>query len=141
MIWIPTYFRTVYDLNRDRGRYELTVCPPGFTAVPPELTVEERRYNQTINADLLLQGPKTGKNPTGKPKADFFTGLQSTGYADVYTGSVQKGRTGKVVRSFLIVRFTPNANTLTMLYLPSFGGPYPNQRHKFVAELIGRGLL
>ncbi|SOD96401.1 hypothetical protein [Spirosoma fluviale] len=143
MIVLPTITRrTVHDLNHEKRRYQLRICPPGFTAVPQDLTVEDRRFNRDINADLLLSGPKTKDQDSGKRKANFFTGLQPTRYADVYTGSIRsKGKGGKMSHSYLLARFTPDANTLTILYFPGFGGPYPNQRDKFVTEVIVRGLL
>lgn len=142
MIALPNiYKKTVHDFDREQGLYLLRICPPGFAAVPKVLCVEDRRYNKFIRADLLLSGPKT-KGQDGKRKADFFSGLQKTTYADVYTGSIRtRGKGDKINRDFLVVRFTPDANRLTTIYFPSFSGPYPNQRIDFVREIVGRGLI
>lgn len=65
MIWIPIYFRTVFDLNRPRNRYVLTICPPAFNRIPAELKVE-RRQSDTIraDADLILCAPAKSLNRT-----------------------------------------------------------------------------
>lgn len=148
MIWIPANFRTVYDLDRERGRYVLTVCPPGFIRVPPELIVE-RRQSDVIraDADLILKGAQTEKGTdtteSGKPKrhSKFFTGLLPTAYADIFDGDVlTKGRESKKVKNYLLIRFSPDAGRLTLLYFPGYR-PYPNDRANFIREIINRGLL
>lgn len=146
MIWIPTYFRMVYDLDRERSRYTLTVCPPGFNRVPVELIVEQRQ-SDVIRADanLILRGPDKERDtdaPTSsKRHHKFFTGLLSAGYVDYYDGNVlTRGREAKKVKNYVLVRFTPDAGRLTLLYFPSFK-PYPNDRPTFIREVIGRGLL
>lgn len=146
MIWIPTYFRTVYDLDRERGRYLLTVCPPGFVRVPGELIVEQRQSNVIrADAELILRGPDKEKGSDApdnqKRHLKFFTGLLPTAYADVFDGNVlSKGRETKKVRNYVLIRFTPDASRLTLLYFPGYQ-PYPNDRATFIREVIGRGLL
>lgn len=148
MIWIPVYFRTVYDLDRERGRYLLTICPPGFIRTPAKLIVEGRQ-SDTIraDADLILRGPETEKgtdttaNGTPKRQSKFFTGLLPSDFTDVYDGNVlTKGRESKRVKNYLLIRFTPDAGRLTLLYFPGWR-PYPNDRANFIREVIGRGLL
>lgn len=148
MIWVPVHFRTVYDLDRERGRYLLTICPPAFNRTPAELIVEQRQ-SDTIraDADLILRGPEKEKgdatNATGKPKRQnkFFTGLLPSAYTDVYDGNVlTKGRESKRVKNYLLIRFTPDVGRLTLLYFPGWC-PYPNDRANFIREVIGRGLL
>ena len=151
MIFMPVHFRTVYDLDRERGRYLLTVCPPAFNRTPAELIVEQRQ-SDTIraDADLILRGPgketdtsDNATDTTGKPKrhSTFFTGLLPTAYTDVYDGNVlTKGRESKRVKNYLLIRFTPDAGRLTLLYFPGWR-PYPNDRANFIREVIGRGLL
>ena len=160
MIWIPAYFKTVYDLNRERGRYVLTICPPGFTRTPDELLVEQRQSDVIrADADLILRGVKTeavttptaeGVGGRAKRQNQFFTGLLPTGYVNVYDGNVlTKQKIGrakndwlkdKTVKNYLLIRFSPDASTLTLLYFPGYR-PYPNDRTTFVQEIMGRGLL
>lgn len=141
MINIPDYKRLSFGLDRDRGRYLIRICPPGFAKVPAELIVEERRTDVIrTDVNLVLRGPKTHKEGT-KRRIDFFTGLRPTQYPDVFDGDVlTDGLAGKVVKNYILVRFTPDADRLTLLFFPAYR-LYPNQRSQFVAELFGRGLL
>jgi hypothetical protein len=141
MITIPDYKRLSFDLDRDRGRYLIRICPPGFAKVPAELIVEERRSDGIRHdVDLILRGSNTHKEGQ-KRRLNFFTGLRPTQYANVFDGDVLTfGREGKAVKNYVVVRFTPDAERLTLLYFPAFR-LYPNQRAQFTAELIGRGLL
>ncbi|ADB41828.1 hypothetical protein [Spirosoma linguale] len=141
MIRIPDFKRLSFDLNRERGRYLVRICPPGFTKVPGELIVEERRSDAIRNdVDLILRGPNTQKDGQ-KRRISFFTGLRSTQYADVYDGNILTfGQGGKKTTHYVLLRFTPDAGRLILLYFPSFR-PFPNQRAEFVAETVGRGLL
>lgn len=148
MMWIPVHVKTVYDLDRDRGRYVLTVCPPAFTRTPAELIVEQRQSDVIrADADLILRGAKkesvADETTTGKAKRThaFFTGLLPTGYVDLFDGNVlTRGRDGKTVKNYLLIRFTPDAGRLTMLYFPGWR-PYPDNRAAFIREVLGRGLL
>lgn len=141
MIYIPDFKRLSFDLNRERSRYVLRICPPGFTKVPSELIVEERRSDAIRNdVDLILRGPKV-QNDSQKRMIPFFTGLRPTQYADVYDGNIlTSGQSSKQIKNHVMLRFTPDAGRLTLLYFPSFR-LFPSQRQEFVAEVIGRGLL
>ena len=141
MIHLPDCKRLSFDLDREKGRYQLRICPPGFTKVPGELIVEERRSDVIrTDVDLILRGPSTYKEGQ-KRKITFFTGLRPAQYADVYDGDILTfGVGGKRTKNYVLVRFTPDAGRLLLLYFPSFR-LYPNQRSDFVAEVIGWGLL
>ena len=141
MINIPEYKRLLFDLDRDRSRYLIRVCPPGFTKVPAELIVEERQ-SDVIRTDvsLILRGPNTHKEGQ-KRRINFFTGLRPTQFTDVFDGDILTfGRDGGKVKNYIVIRFTPDAGRLILLYFPAFR-LYPNQRTEFMAELVRRGLL
>lgn len=141
MIHIPDCKRLAYDLDRERGRYVVRICPPGFTKVPAELLVEERQSDVIrTDVDLILRGPNTHKEG-GKRRLTFFTGLRPARYTDVYDGDILTfGTGGKRIKNYVLVRFTPDAERLTLLFFPSFR-LYPAQRSEFVAQVVGRGLL
>ena len=141
MTYIPDYKRLSFDLDREKGRYLIRICPPGFTKVPGELIVEERRGDAIRNdVDLILRGPNTHKEGQ-KRKISFFTGLRPTQFTDVYDGDIVTfGIGGKRVKNYVLLRFTPDAGRLLLLYFPAFR-LFPSQRPEFVAEVIGRGLL
>jgi hypothetical protein len=140
MTYLPASHRVTFTLDPDRGRYVVAECDPGFTRVPRELIVEDRRFNKDIRADLLLRGTETEKK-TGGRSVKFFTGLQPTATPNVYLGNVLTfGRGGAKVQNGVVVRFSTDAGQMTLLYFPAHY-PYPDQRAAFVATLISRGLL
>lgn len=141
MMYIPDYKRLSFDLNRERGRYLLRICPPGFTKVSAELIVEERQSEKIRNdVGLILRGPNSQKDGN-KRRLTFFSGLLPSQFTDVYDGNVLTfGVGGKRTSNYILVRFTPDASRLIVLYFPAFR-LFPNQRAAFVAEVIGRGLL
>ena len=141
MTYLPASHRLTFALDAERGRYIVVTCEPGFTRVPRELIVEDRRYNDTINANLIIKGTETEKKANGKRGAKFFGGLQPTAYLNVYLGNVLTvGRNGSQVRNGVMVRFSTDAGRMSVRYFPAHY-PYPDARATFVAEVIGRGLL
>ena len=144
MTYLPASHRLTYRLDVDRGRYMVKECEPGFCKVPRELIVEERRFNDKIDADFILRGPNTQKKGTGKGtgrKITFFTGLQRTAHEGVYIGNVLTfGQRGNPVRNGVVVRFTTDAGRMTLCYFPAYY-PYPDERASFVANVLDRGLL
>lgn len=141
MTYIPECKRLSFDLDREKGRYQVRICPPGFTKVPAELIIEERQSDKIRNdVELILRGPTTQKEGS-KRKLTFFTGLRPTQFTDVYDGDILTfGQGGKPVKNYVLLRFTPDAGRLILLYFPAFR-LFPNQRAQFVAEVIGRGML
>jgi hypothetical protein len=144
MTYLPTSHRLTFRLDVDRGRYIVKECEPGFCKVPRELIVEERRFNNNIDADVILRGPSTQKKGTGKKtgrKITFFTGLQRTDYTGVYIGNVvTAGLRGDKVRNGVIVQFSTDAGRMTLRYFPAYY-PYPKDRAAFVSAILQRGLL
>ncbi|MFC5412381.1 hypothetical protein ACFPMF_23860 [Larkinella bovis] len=146
MTYLPTSHRLTYRLDIDRGRYIVKECEPGFCKVPRELIVEERRFNDNIDAEFILRGPDTKKKEPGTGKRSarkitFFTGLQRTNYAGVYIGNVVTfGQGGSKVRNGVIVQFSTDAGRMTLRYFPAYY-PFPKDRAAFVASIVGRGLL
>ncbi|MBD2699843.1 hypothetical protein IC229_04295 [Spirosoma sp. BT702] len=144
MTYLPTSHRLTFRLDADRGRYIVKECEPGFCKVPRELTVEERRFNDNIDAEVILRGPNTQKKETGKGarrKIIFFTGLQRTDYVGVYIGNVVTfGQRGDKVRNGVVVQFSTDAGRMTLRYFPAYY-PYPKDREAFVSAIIQRGLL
>ncbi|GAB3689143.1 hypothetical protein GCM10027592_05130 [Spirosoma flavus] len=148
MSYLPTSHRLTFRLDADRGRYLVKECEPGFCKVPRELIVEERRFNDNIDAEVILQGPTTQKKETAKGtgkksgrKITFFTGLQRTDYPGVYIGNVVTfGQRGEKVRNGVIVQFTTDSGRMTLRYFPAYY-PYPKDRAAFISAVIGRGLL
>ena len=144
MTYIPTSHRLTYRLDVDRGRYIVKECEPGFCKVPRELTVEERRFNEKIDADFILRGPETQKKGTGKGAGrtiKFFTGLQRTDHTGVYIGNVVTfGQGGSKVRNGVLIRFSADAGRMNLLYFPAYY-PFPKDRTAFVSAIVGRGLL
>ena len=140
MIYLPASHLVTFVLDADRGRYVVETCEPGFTRVPRELIAEDRRYNDDINANLILRGTATEKK-TGGRSVKFFTGLQLTAQAGVYLGNVLTfGRNSERIRNGIVVRFSTDAGRMVLRYFPAYY-PYPDARAGFVAEVIGRGLL
>ncbi len=140
MNYLPTSFRVAFALDYDQGRYTVAECDPGFTRVPPELIVEDKRYNDAINANLILRGTETDKK-TGGRSVKFFTGLQPTATPNVYTGNVLTwSRDGKRVQNGVVVRFSTDAARMVIRYFPAYN-PHPGDRARFVADVIFRGLL
>ncbi|MBO0949460.1 hypothetical protein [Fibrella forsythiae] len=140
MTYVPTSHLVSFVIDNERGRYIVQNCEPGFTRVPRELIVEDRRFNDDINANLILRGTATEKK-TGGRSVKFFTGLQPTNEANVFLGNVLTfGRNGERIRNGVVVRFTADAGCMTLRYFPTFY-PYPDARAAFVSELIRRGLL
>jgi hypothetical protein len=140
MIYLPASHLVTFTLDADKGRYTVETCEPGFTRVPRELVVEDRRFNDDINANLILRGNKTHKK-TGGRSVDFFTGLQPTAHTGVYLGNVLTfGRNGERIRNGVLVRFSTDAACMSLRYLPAYY-PYPDQRAAFVAEVVRRGLI
>ena len=142
MSYIPTSYRLTFRLDADRGRYIVKECEPGFCKVPRELAVEERRFNDNIDAQIILRGPNTKKKDTGKGrKITFFTGLQRTNYTGVYIGNVLSyGQQGGKVQNGVIAHFSTDAGRLTLLYFPAYY-PYPKERDAFVSAVVGRLML
>jgi hypothetical protein len=144
MTYLPASHRVTFTLDPDRGRYIVAECDPGFTRVPRELVVEDRRFNKDIRAELLLRGTetekKTGPRSVGGRSVKFFTGLLPTATPNVYLGNVLTWSRGKKVQNGVAVRFSTDAGRMTLLYFPAYY-PYPDQRAAFVATLISRGLL
>ncbi|QJD77815.1 hypothetical protein [Spirosoma rhododendri] len=144
MTYIPTSHRLTYRLDHDRGRYIVKECEPGFCKVPRELTVEERRFNENIDADFILRGPETQKKGTGKGAGrtiKFFTGLQRTDHTGVYIGNVVTfGQGGSKVRNGVLIRFSADAGSMILRYFPAYY-PFPKDRAAFVSAIVGRGLL
>lgn len=140
MTYLPASHLITFALDADKGRYTVETCSPGFTGVPREVIVEDRRFNGDINANLILRGPNTTKKANGR-KITFFTGLQETTHKGVYLGNVLTyGRAGERIRNGLIVRFSDDAGRLTLRYFPAYY-PYPDARTAFVAEVVNRGLI
>lgn len=144
MTYLPTSHRLIYRLDIDRGRYIVKECEPGFCKVPRELTVEERRFNEKIDAEFILRGPETQKKGTGKSAGrtiKFFTGLQRTDHLGVYIGNVMTfGQGGSKVRNGVLVHFSADAGHMVLCYFPAYY-PYPKDRAAFVSAIISRGLL
>lgn len=144
MTYLPTSHRLTFRLDADRGRYIVKECEPGFCKVPRELIVEERRFNDNIDAEVILRGPNTQKKDTGKKsgrKITFFTGLQRTDHTGVYIGNVVTfSQGGNKVRNGLVVQFSTDAGRMTLLYFPAYY-PYPKDRAAFVSAVIGPGQL
>jgi hypothetical protein len=144
MTYLPTSHRLTYRLDVDRGRYIVKECEPGFCKVPRELIVEERRFNDNIDAEFILRGPETQKKGTGKKsgrKITFFTGLQRTEHTGVYIGNVVTfGQGGHKVRNGVLVQFSTDAGRMVLRYFPAYY-PFPKDRASFVSEVVGRGLL
>jgi hypothetical protein len=144
MMYQPTSHRLTFKLDADRGRYIVKECEPGFCKVPRELIVEERRFNDKIDAEVILRGPETQKKGTGKGsgrKITFFTGLQRTDHPGVYIGNVVTfGQSGNKVRNGVVVQFSTDAGRMTLRYFPAYY-PFPKERAAFVADVVGRGLL
>ena len=145
MSYLPTSHRLTFALDPDRGRYIVKECEPGFCRVPRELIVEERRYNDNIDADIVLRGPETKKKEGGSRKGGrkitFFTGLQPTAQTDVYLGNVLTfGRGGERVRNGVLVRFATDAGRMTLRYFPAYY-PFPKERAAFVSAVLDAGLL
>jgi hypothetical protein len=140
MSYLPASHLLTFTLDAERSRYTVETCEPGFTRVPREVVVEDRRFNDEINANLILRGTATEKK-TGGRSVKFFTGLQPTTHANVYLGNVLTfGRNGERIRNGVVVRFTPDAARMQLRYFPAYY-PYPDHRAAFVAEVIGRGLI
>ena len=140
MSYLPASHRVIFTLDPEKGRYVVETCEPGFTRVPRELIVEDRRFNDEINANLILRGTATDKK-TGGRSVKFFTGLQPTAQEGVYLGNVLTfGRSSERIRNGVLVRFSTDAGRMTLLYFASYY-PYPGQRAAFVAEVIGRGMI
>ena len=150
MSYLPTSHRLVFSLDPDRGRYLVKECEPGFCRVPRELIVEDRRFNQNIDANFIVRGPDTSKKegtghekPGKRPgrKINFFTGLQPTDHTGVYIGNVlTSGRNGSRVRNGVLVRFATDAGRMTLLYFPAYY-PFPSERATFVSAVLSGGLL
>ncbi len=144
MTYLPTSHRLTFRLDADRGRYIVKECEPGFCKVPRELIVEERRFNDNIDAEVILRGPETQKKGTGKGsgrKITFFTGLQRTDHIGVYIGNVMTfGQGGNKVRNGVIVQFSTDAGRMALCYFPAYY-PSPKDRAAFVSSIVGRGLL
>lgn len=144
MNYIPTSHRLTFRLDIDRGRYIVKECEPGFCKVPRELIVEERRFNENIDAEFILRGPETQKKGTSKGtgrKITFFTGLQRTDHLGVYIGNIMTfGQGGSKVRNGVLVHFSADAGRMTLCYFPAFY-PFPQNRASFVSAIVGRGLL
>ena len=145
MNYLPASHRLTFVLDADRGRYLVKECEPGFSRVPRELIVEDRRFNDDIQANFILRGPNTEKKEKpGKRsgrKITFFTGLQPTAHTGVYLGNVLTfGRDSSRVKNGVLVRFATDAGRMSLLYFPAYY-PYPNERDAFVSSVIGRGLL
>ena len=140
MTYLPTSHRLTFALDADRGRYIVKECEPGFCRVPRELIVEDRRFNENIDANFILRGPNTQKKEGGR-KITFFTGLQPTDQIGVYLGNVLTvGRNGNRVRNGVLVRFATDAGRMILRYFPAYY-PYPDERAAFVSAVIDRGLL
>ena len=144
MTYLPTSHRLTFRLDADRGRYIVKECEPGFCKVPRELIVEERRFNDKIDAEVILRGPDTQKKGTSKGsgrKITFFTGLQRTDHLGVYIGNVVTfGQSGNKVRNGVVVQFSTDAGRMVLCYFPAYY-PFPKDRAAFVAGIVGRGLL
>ena len=144
MTYLPTSHRLTYRLDVDRGRYIVKECEPGFCKVPRELIIEERRFNDKIDAEFILRGPETQKKEPGKKsgrKITFFTGLQRTDHIGVYIGNVMTfGQGGTKVRNGVLVQFSTDAGRMVLQYFPAYY-PYPKDRAAFVSDVVGRGLL
>lgn len=140
MTYLPASHLMTFALNNDRGRYTVETCDPGFTRVPRELIVEDRRFNDDIKANLILRGTATEKK-TGGRSVKFFTGLQPTAQEGVYIGNVLTfGRGGERVRNGVLVRFSTDAGRMTLRYFPAYF-PYPDGRGAFVTAVLDRNLL
>lgn len=140
MMYLPTSHWLTFSLDTEKSRYIVATCEPGFTRVPYELIVEDRRFNNFINADLILRGTTTTKK-TGGRAVQFFTGLQPTAYSGVYLGNVLTyGRVGEPIRNGIVVRFSTDAKRMALRYFPAYY-PYPNMRAAFVAEIINQRLI
>ena len=140
MTYLPASHPLTFALDSDRGRYVVEICEPGFTRVPRELIVEERRFNEKINAKFILRGTATEKK-TGGRSVKFLTGLQPTGHEGIYLCNVLTfGQGGKRILNGVIVRFTADAGRMTLRYFPAYY-PYPDHRAAFVAEVVGRGMI
>lgn len=143
MNYLPASHLVTFSLNQDSGRYTVETCEPGFTRVPRSLIVEDRRFNDDINANLILRGTATEKKDGAAKgrKTTFFTGLQPTNREGVYLGNVLTfGRNSQRVRNGVLVRFTADAGRMTLRYFPAYY-PYPADRDRFVAGIVDRGLL
>ncbi|MDB5244078.1 MAG: hypothetical protein JWP57_4704 [Spirosoma sp.] len=150
MSYLPTSHRLTFDLDPYRGRYIVKECEPGFCRVPRELIVEDRRFNDNIDADIVLRGPDTKKKEgnaqkggprKGGRKITFFTGLQPTAQIGVYLGNVLTfGRGGDRVRNGVLVRFATDAGRMTLRYFPAYY-PFPKERDAFVSAVLDAGLL
>lgn len=140
MTYLPASHRVTFTLDTDRGRYIIDECEPGFTRVPREVIVEDRRFNDDINANLILRGPNTTKKEGGR-KITFFTGLIPTAQAGVYLGNVLTfGRNGERIRNGVVLRFSTDAGRMTLRYFPAYY-PYPDGRAAFISAILDRGLL
>ena len=144
MTYIPTSHRLTFRLDIDRGRYIVKECEPGFCKVPRELIVEERRFNDKIDAEFILRGPETQKKGTSKGsgrKITFFSGLQRTDHTGVYIGNVLTfGQKGNKVQNGVVVQFSTDAGRMVLRYFPAYY-PFPKDRAAFIADVVGRGLL
>ena len=135
MSYLPASHCLTFVMDAERGRYTVETCEPGFTRVPRELIVEDRRFRGTATEK------KTGVVPRPGRSVKFFTGLQTTAQEGVYLGNVLTfGRSSERIRNGVLVRFSTDAGRMTLRYFPAYY-PYPDQRAAFVAEVIGRGLL
>lgn len=140
MSYVPASHLVTFTLDTEKGRYVVDTCEPGFVRVPRELIAEDRRFNDDINANLILRGTATEKK-TGGRSVKFFTGLQPTNEANVYLGNVLTfGRNSERIRNGVVVRFSADAGRMTLRYYPSYY-PFPDQRAAFVAGVIRRGLI
>lgn len=145
MTYLPASHRLTFALDVDRGRYIVKECEPGFCKVPRELIVEDRRFNDNIDANFILRGPNTKKKEgtTGRSgrAITFFTGLQPTDQTGVYLGNVLTfGKKGERVRNGVLVRFATDAGRMTLRYFPAYY-PYPDGRAAFVSAVLDGGLL
>lgn len=140
MTYLPASHLVTFTLDTDKGRYTVETCEPGFTRVPRETIVEDRRFNDEINANLILRGTETEKK-TGGRSVKFFTGLQESEHKGVYLGNVLTfGRAGERIRNGVVVRFSTDASQMVLRYFPAYY-PYPDARNSFVNELVRRELI
>lgn len=147
MTYLPTSHRLTFRLDADRGRYIVKECEPGFCKVPRELIVEERRFNDKIDAEFILRGASTQKKKGVEGRAGrvhagrkitFFTGLQRTDHTGVYLGNVLTfGQKGNPVRNGVVVHFAADAGRMVLLYYPAYY-PFPNERAAFVSAVMER---
>lgn len=139
MTYVPDSKRLTYTLDRERARYVVEQCPPGFTRLPAELIVEDTQ-SDGILAEQIIRGPNTYTDKgMGKRRLKFFTGLRPTAYANTYGGNdMTFGRGGVKVVSLILFRFSPDAGRLTLLYFPGFN---TYQVDSLITLLVDRGTL